>query len=129
MREYGESKYNHGYSVDQTFDGGYIVLGGAYRGSNGYPIIIKTDSDGTVEWIRDFDNFRWREINSVQQTADGGYILSGSYASGLLNTDVLLMKATSDGNIPTSRDFHPSFQRLFERIINFFPLLKQIIER
>jgi len=62
-----------GRSVQQTSDGGYIVVG------NGG--LIKTDAVGDAEWINDnVDGI------SVQQTTDGNYIVLGESENNILLT-------------------------------------------
>ena len=72
------------YSVDQTEDGGFIVIG--YRQSLDNHIgalLIKVDPQGNEQWKQTFDNddcgFR-----SGQQTTDGGYIFTGGIGSAVL---------------------------------------------
>jgi hypothetical protein len=69
---FGGSEHDVGYSVQQTTDGGYIIVGSW---------LIKTDSQGNEEWV-------YEDINgqSVQQTTDGGYIIVG-WSGGLIKTD------------------------------------------
>jgi hypothetical protein len=49
-KTFGDSKNNHGRYVQQTADGGYVIVGATYReGSEGYDIyLIKTDQEGNV---------------------------------------------------------------------------------
>lgn len=62
--------YASGHSVQQTNDGGYIIVGSVSR--NGW--LIKTDLNGKKEWDKIIENeMPW----SVQQTNDGGFIVSG----------------------------------------------------
>jgi hypothetical protein len=83
-------------SVEQTSDGGYIILGIAFSGTTLSPLVlIKTDSEGNEIWNRTYynsfaDKLKGRE---VQQTSDGGYIIiareSDYYVcSWLIKTDV-----------------------------------------
>ncbi len=62
-----------GYSVRQTFDGGYIVLG--YK--MGDICLIKTDSAGNALWQKIHDLGGVDYGYSVKQTSDGGYIIAG----------------------------------------------------
>ena len=70
---FGGSNNDYGYSLQQTTDGGYIILG---------TLLIKTDSEGNEEWGKNIVG------KSVQQTADGGYIIIGGAPNiELLKTD------------------------------------------
>ncbi|MCK4576547.1 T9SS type A sorting domain-containing protein [candidate division WOR-3 bacterium] len=81
------------YSVKQTSDGGYIIVGDT--GSFGYfhALLVKTDSFGDTIWTK---RYGAGYFCSVQQTSDEGYILAGGKTSN--NWDVYLTKTDSLGN-------------------------------
>ena len=78
-RTFGFSYIDSGHSVAQTPDGGYIVAGyssdSVHSGKDLW--LIKTDSNGVVEWRRTFGGSREDYANAVRQTLDGGYIVAG----------------------------------------------------
>lgn len=91
----GGSNSEYGQSVQQTADGGYVLLGystssgsGDVTGTThgGYDLwVVKVDGSGTLQWQRLLCGSSTDLGYSVQQTADGGYILLGhtdSSASG-----------------------------------------------
>ncbi len=95
-RTYGRAGDDHGYSVQQTLDGGYIVAGLTEPFASGWNVIIdadvyliKTDSVGDTLWTKIYgDDGRWYDGYSVQQTSDGGYIIAGgisTVSSGIIN--------------------------------------------
>jgi hypothetical protein len=53
-RTYGDSTSNHGYSVQQTSDGGYIIAGETYDlNTDRYDVyLVKTDSLGDTLWTK-----------------------------------------------------------------------------
>ncbi len=71
------------------------MAGGTYSyGSSWDVYLIKTDSNGNLEWQRTFggDNY-YDNAWSVQQTSDGGYIIAGvTYSYGSGGCDVYLIK-------------------------------------
>ena len=70
IQQEGEVQY-----ISETIDGGYIILS---------ENLIKTNSQGILEWTKDFN------LDAVSNTNDGGYIISNSDS---------LIKLNSNGNI------------------------------
>jgi len=66
-----------GYAVQQSSDGGYLIAGGIIHGDQSDACLIRTDSTGTVVWLRLFSGAEWDCFYSVEQTTDGCYILAG----------------------------------------------------
>jgi hypothetical protein len=100
-KAFGGSWDDVGYSVRQTRDGGYILLGYTYSFGKGRSDfwLIKTNAKGEKEWDKTFGGENDDAGYSVQQTRDGGYILVGStYPSGSAFRDVLLIKTDAYGN-------------------------------
>ena len=99
----------YGQSVQQTLDGGYILIGliesytpGMSSMYTHYAFLIKTDTKGNEEWNRTFEDIGLQNAYSVQQTSDGGYILGGavrSYPNWRRETDAMLVKTDSNGDI------------------------------
>jgi len=88
-----------GTSVIQTRDGEFAV-GGYTNSANSKMIILKIDSNATLQWLHNFGLADENMGNSIQQTTDGGFILTGNSTwSGTQNTDVFLVKTDSLGNI------------------------------
>lgn len=104
----GGSASDAGLSVQQTFDGGYIVAGytNSYGAGSADLWLIKTDAWGNIQWDNTFGGYDWDQARSVQQTSDGGYVMTGhtdSYCSG--GTDVWLIKTDASGNMEWDRTF------------------------
>ena len=95
---FGGSYIDIAYSIQQTFDGGYILAGDGDHDC----LLVKTDSNGNEEWIKTFggsDYFDDDICYSAQQTSDGGYILAGGTKSfGAGEWDFWLIKTDSNGN-------------------------------
>ena len=103
-RTFGGAGYDYGYSVQQTTDGGYIMVGSTNNRQDIW--LIKTGTDGMEEWNSIFGGTAMDEGYSVQQTADGGYIVAGYTASyGAGSGDVWLVKTDSNGNEQWNKTF------------------------
>jgi len=99
-RTYGGSNNDYGESVQQTSDGGYIVVGGGTSDFYGDIYLIKTDSLGDTLWTRTYGGSEGADAGfSVQYTTDGGYIVVGyTCSSNIENADVYLIKIKPEGS-------------------------------
>jgi len=89
-----------GFSVQETFDGGYVVAAcnPIYSGTHDI-YLLKTDSLGDTIWTRTYGGIEDDDVRSVQQTTDGGYILAGwtaSFGAGLDDAYVIRTDSTGD---------------------------------
>jgi hypothetical protein len=101
-RTFGGNGDDEGYSVHQTTDGGFIIVGDTWSYGVGYPdvYIIKTDSLGNQEWYQTFGGSEGDYGYSVQQTSDGGYIIVGRTSSfGAGNEDVYLIRLGAETGV------------------------------
>jgi len=88
------------FSVTQTSDGGYCVLGKTEPSGGGDIDIclIKTDADGNEQWTKIFDYSDSDWAHCVQQTSDGGYIIAGqTYTNNGMSYDAYLIKTDTEG--------------------------------
>jgi PKD repeat protein len=94
------------YSLQQTFDGGYI-LGGYTRSTRTDSSdfwLVKTDQNGVELWNRTFGGYDSDIAYSVQQTPDGGFIMAG--VTGLTYSyDCWLVKTDTEGVEMWNRTF------------------------
>ncbi len=102
-KTYGGVDWDYAYSVKQTTDDGFIVVGGSRSFSSGgdYDVyLIKTDANGDTLWTKTYGGTDTEYGSSVQLTSDGGYIIIGvtmSYGAG--DRDFYLIKTDADGDI------------------------------
>ncbi|WP_304132310.1 T9SS type A sorting domain-containing protein [Ignavibacterium album] len=100
-KTYGGNNYDYGYSVQQTADGGYIVVGGtASFGAGNYDVfLIRTDQFGDTLWTKTYGGIDYDVGVCVQQTSDSGYIITGVTTSfGAGNDDVYCIRTNQDGD-------------------------------
>jgi len=90
-----------GWSVQETYDGGYIVTGYTQSVGNGRKDLwlIKTNGEGELTWEETFGGREDDVGMSVLQSQDGGYIVAGRTASfGKGEDDIWLLKTDSSGS-------------------------------
>jgi len=81
----GGTDYDEAYSIEQTSDGGFIVVGrtssndGDVSGNHGSSDywIVKLNNSGTLQWQKCLGGTGADRANSIQQTSDGGFIVAG----------------------------------------------------
>jgi len=100
---YGGADDEIAYSLLETSDGGYAIAGftGAITAGNRYCWLVKTDSNGSVQWNQTYKNAWLDTAFSLVETSDGGYVLAGyteSFGNG--KADFWLIKTDEYGNIP-----------------------------
>jgi uncharacterized delta-60 repeat protein len=99
---------DYAYSVQQTSDGGYIVAGYKHYFSAGDRdiFLIKTDTNGNLQWAKTYGGTSGDYAYSVQQTSDGGYIVAGYTGSfGAGANDIFLIKTDAFGNVQWAKTY------------------------
>jgi len=98
-RTFEQPYYNWAFYVTQTSDDGFIITGLKCQNLENYSDLwlIKTDSQGNMEWNKIFGDPKPAEIGKcVQQTSDGGYIVAGEIYEPAGN---ILIKTDDRGNV------------------------------
>jgi len=107
-RTYGGFFDDDGYSVTQTNDGGYIIVGYTYSfGASLTDVyLIRTDEVGDTLWTRMFGGPGYDDGYSVAQTSYGGYVVTGYTGSfGAGGPDVYLIKTDGAGDTVGTRTY------------------------
>ena len=126
-KTYGGSLDEKPYGMQQTLDGGYVVVGytrstnGDVSGQNGYydAWVLKLDSTGNIQWQKALGGSDREDAWDVQQTTDGGYIVVGRSSSTdgdvTINhggVDYWIVKLNSTGSIEWQRSHGGNYDDL-----------------
>ncbi len=65
------------HTVIQTFDGGYVLVGGGTNGVATDFHLRKLDGDGNPIWEKYYGGAGFDHANAAIQTTDGGFALAG----------------------------------------------------
>ncbi|MDO8137965.1 MAG: hypothetical protein Q6354_10030, partial [Candidatus Brocadiales bacterium] len=108
QKSYGGSDGESGHSVQQTSDGGYIVVGDTYSfGAGGLDVwVLKLNPDGIVKWQKTYGGKSNDVAHSIRQTNDEGYIVVGETESfGVGDVDLWVLKLRADGTVKWQKTY------------------------
>jgi hypothetical protein len=96
-----------GYSVVQTYDSGYIIMG--YTNTNllafnNIAYLIKTLPNGDTIWTKTFDVQVWSK-SSVVQTNDSGYVFTGYKSISSTNRNATIFKIDANGSFLWEKNY------------------------
>jgi hypothetical protein len=127
QKSLGGSYLDFAFSIKQTVDEGYIVVGtsesndGDVTGNHGSLDfwVVKLTSIGDIDWQKSLGGSSVDSGESIQQTLDGGYIVSGySYSiDGDVTSnngwqDIWVVKLSSTGTIIWQNSFGGSYNEI-----------------
>ncbi len=110
----GGSNNDVAYSIQQTYDTGFIVVGGASSNDGDVTVmhgigdywIVKLNSLGAIQWQKSLGGSSGECAFSVQQTRDSGYIVAGRSQSNNGdangshgNDDCWIVKLNNNGDV------------------------------
>ncbi len=105
---FGGSEDEYAKAVQQTDDGGFVMVGKTTSFGAGKAdfYLVKTDSNGNELWSKTFGGSEDDYGKAVQQTDDGGFALAGSTSSfGVDRSHMYLVKTDASGNELWSKTF------------------------
>ncbi len=107
-KTFGGTDDDWGFSVIESSDGGYIIVGSteSYGEGERDVYVIKTDVNGDTLWTKTYGGEKDDVGVSIQKTSDSGYIIAGrttSFGSGYY--DVYLIKINDDGDIQWAKTY------------------------
>ena len=100
-----QPKYSYnGFWVEETYDNGFIICGdGPGTVSNGY--LIKTDSNGIIDWYKSFGGADLDQAYCVRHTNDLGFVITMRTTSFHSTEDIMIVKTDSLGNLQWQKIF------------------------
>src|SRR5690606_36383484 len=120
QKSLGGSQEDSSGQIQQTFDGGYIMVGysrsnnGDVSGNHGHYDywVVKLDMSGNIQWQKSLGGSGVDMAHSIQQTIDGGYIVAGLSQSNDGDVtgnhggaDYWIVKLDDNGNIDWQKSF------------------------
>jgi hypothetical protein len=114
-RHYGGDGNESGFNVIATADGGYAVVGAtnSYGAGEEDIWLIKTDSEGVMQWNQTYGGLYDDEGWMLLQTADGGYLITGLTCTSEGIGDGLLIKTDSTGTLQWQKSYGGSGDEAF----------------
>jgi len=91
-----------GHSICATSDSGYAVTGHTYSFGDGSSdvLLMKFNSNDTLEWARYIGGSGWQEGNSIVHTSDKGFVVAGGIqGTGAGERDIFVFKVDSAGSV------------------------------
>jgi hypothetical protein len=101
-KTFGGSRMDYGHAMSRTADGGYILAGQSFSfgDTTSDTWLIKTDSDGKLQWMKTMGSDTLDGANSIVQTSDGGYfVLNHTEGYGAGDCEAWMFKTDTEGNI------------------------------
>ncbi len=97
---YGREYSQIPYGMNQTADGGFILVGSTTSASRNQEdfCVVKVDSLGRQVWFKDYGGRFPQVAYDVIETIDGGILIAGGYGCYLVKTD-------AEGNMQWSGQF------------------------
>jgi len=107
VKHYGGLVGDIGEAVQQTSDGGYVLVGSTYSygAGQGDIFVIKTNSNGDTTWTRTYGGAGDEIGEYIQETNDGGFIIGGHTDSFGPRGDFYLIKIKANGDTLWSRNY------------------------
>lgn len=103
----GGTLEDYGWSVQPTYDNGFVVAGTRDNFGIWYAYLFKADSAGSVVWSRGYSAWTSDEFNMVTETSDHGFICVGS-TNQFGGYDIYVVKTDSVGTLLWSKIYGAS---------------------
>lgn len=100
-KQFGGAGIEHGNSVVETSDGGYMITGFSARSGRSAEIyVIKTDHGGNLVFEKTLGGVGYDYGSEMIKSSNGNYIIAGyTSSSGAGLSDIYLMEIDNSGNL------------------------------
>ena len=105
---YTDSADQYAYGIQQTSDGGYIILCETYNVGSGDIWLIKTDASGNIIWQKTYGGLSEDVGVSVMEVPapDSGFVIGGAtFSYGAGGADVYIIKTNNSGDTLWTRTY------------------------
>jgi hypothetical protein len=104
---YGGIKPEYAYSMIETSDGNYFVLGYSmsFGGGDKDIYLIKIDPSGNLIWQKTYGGWGNEEGREIISTSDGNYAFVASSNSNFTSSQMTLTKIDLSGNVLWSKNY------------------------
>jgi hypothetical protein len=108
------SQYECGNQIQQTFDGGFIIIGDkCISGMDSGTWLLKTNTNGDTLWSRNLGGGVYPTDAGgcfIEETADSGYIITGYVYGALMDlSTVTLTKTKANGDVVWDKDLGTAY--------------------
>jgi len=100
-KKYGGVNDERGLCVQSTPGNGFILAGSSNSFGNGNwnAFLVKTDSEGNMEWMQNYGGDKDAYASHVHNTVDGGFVLTGHIDNGYpSDDDIYIVRTNSNGD-------------------------------
>lgn len=122
-----------GYSIQETFDGGYIVAGDSSSQDFHDATLLKLNSNGIEEWYFTYGNISHEKFEAVIQDSESNFVACGTkdvYGNGG-NVNQYIVKTNNNGDLLWEKNIPNYDNTYFEDLIevnNFYYIVGFIVD-
>jgi hypothetical protein len=113
---YGMTVVDKPTAINQTSDGGYIIVGNTHYTTSTDIWVLKLGSSGDIIWQKTYGGSSIDNSTTIHPTMEGGYIIAGKTSSfGAVNNDFWVLKLDKSGNVSWQKIYKMS---VFGLVVN-----------
>lgn len=103
----GAPNHERAYDVEETNDGGFVLIGETFNMSTGSLIyLLKLNGSGILQWSKSYGGSGFELGRNVIQTSDDGYLVLGNRRDTIIDSDdMCIIKTDSLGNVLWSNTY------------------------